>query len=171
MRYAEVLLNYAEAKIELNEIDASVHEALNEVRARAYGVPVGDTGSYPAVTSMDQAFLRTLIKRERKVEFANEGFRLFDIRRWNIAEKVVPVTLYGRILDPENAQFIPSIDEDGFVSYAGIESQYDRNTDARFPNANRVFANPRDYLLPIPQAEIDTYRANGASITQNPGGY
>jgi len=171
MRYAEVLLNYAEAKIELNEIDASVHEALNEVRARAYGVPVGDTGSYPAVTSMDQAFLRTLIKRERKVEFANEGFRLFDIRRWNIAEKVVPVTLYGRILDPENAQFVPSIDEDGFVSYAGIESQYDRNTDARFPNANRVFANPRDYLLPIPQAEIDTYRANGASITQNPGGY
>jgi hypothetical protein len=171
MRYAEVLLNYAEAKIELNEIDASVHEALNEVRARAYGVPVGDTGSYPAVTSMDQAFLRTLIKRERKVEFANEGFRLFDIRRWNIAHKVLPVTLYGRILDPENAQFVPSIDEDGFVSYAGIESQYDLNTDARFPNAIRVFNNPRDYLLPIPQAEIDTYRANGATITQNPGGY
>jgi len=171
MRYAEVLLNYAEAKIELNEIDASVHEALNRVRARAYGVPAGDTGSFPAVTSMDQAFLRTLIKRERKVEFANEGFRLFDIRRWNIAEKVMPVTLYGRILDPENAQYVPSIDEDGFVSYAGIESQYDLNTDARFPNAIRVFANPRDYLLPIPQAEIDTYRANGATITQNPGGY
>ena len=171
MRYAEVLLNYAEAKIELNEIDASVHEALNMVRARAYGVPAGDTGSYPAVTSTDQSFLRTLIKRERKVEFANEGFRLFDIRRWNIAEKVMPVVLYGRILDEANAQHVPSIDEDGFVSYAGIESQYDRNTDARFPNAIRVFANPRDYLLPIPQAEIDTYRANGATITQNPGGY
>jgi hypothetical protein len=84
---------------------------------------------------------------------------------------VLPVTLYGRILDPENAQFVPSIDEDGFVSYAGIESQYDLNTDARFPNAIRVFNNPRDYLLPIPQAEIDTYRANGATITQNPGGY
>lgn len=171
MRYAEVLLNYAEAKIELNEIDASVHEALNRVRARAYGVPVGDIQNYPAVTSMDQAFLRTLIKRERKVEFANEGFRLFDIRRWNIAEKVMPVVLYGRILDEANAQFVPSIDEDGHVSYAGIESQYDRNTDARFPNAIRVFTNPRDYLLPIPQAEIDTYRANGATITQNPGGY
>jgi len=171
MRYSEALLNYAEAKIELNEVDASVHEALNKVRARAYGVPVGDTGSFPAVTSMDQAFLRTLIKRERKVEFANEGLRLFDIRRWNIAHKVMPVILYGRILDVKNAQFVPSIDEDGFVSYAGIESQYDRNTDARFPNAIRIFANPRDYLLPIPQSEIDTYRANGAEITQNPGGY
>ncbi|WP_245189395.1 RagB/SusD family nutrient uptake outer membrane protein [Lunatimonas salinarum] len=171
MRYAEALLNYAEAKIELNEIDASVHEALNRVRARAYGVSVAEIESYPAVSSMDQSFLRTLIKRERKVEFANEGFRLFDIRRWNIAEKVMAVVLYGRILDEANAQFVPSIDEDGFVSYAGIESQYDRNTDARFPNAIRVFNNPRDYLLPIPQAEIDTYRANGATITQNPGGY
>jgi starch-binding outer membrane protein, SusD/RagB family len=171
MRYAEVLLNYAEAKIELNEIDASVHEALNKVRARAYGVPVVATESYPAVTSMDQSFLRTLIKRERKVEFANEGFRFFDIRRWKIAHKVMPVILYGRILDEANAQYVPSIDEDGFVSYAGIESQYDRNTDARFPNAIRVFTNPRDYLFPIPQAEIDTYRANGATITQNPGGY
>jgi hypothetical protein len=39
-----------------------------------------------------------------------------------------------------------------------VESQYDLNEDQRFPNAqNRVFNNPRDYLLPIPQAEIDTY--------------
>lgn len=171
MRYAEVLLNYAEAKIELGEIDASVHGALNKVRARAYGVAEGAIDSYPAVTSMDQAFMRTLIKRERKVEFANEGFRLFDIRRWKIAHKVMPVILYGRILDEKNAQFVPSIDEDGFVSYAGIESQYDRNTDARFPNAIRVFNNPRDYLLPIPQAEIDTYKANGVTLSQNPGGY
>lgn len=38
MRYADVLLMYAEAKIELGEIDASVHDAMNAVRARAYGV-------------------------------------------------------------------------------------------------------------------------------------
>ncbi|MEX2511582.1 MAG: RagB/SusD family nutrient uptake outer membrane protein [Cyclobacteriaceae bacterium] len=171
MRYAEVLLNYAEAKIELNEIDETVLDALNTVKARAYGVQVGETDAYPVVTNTGQATMRTLIKRERKVELANEGFRLFDIRRWNIAEKVMPVTLYGRILDEENATMVPDIDEDGFVSYEGIESQYDLNTDARFPNATRVFTNPRDYLLPIPQAEIDTYRANGASITQNPGGY
>jgi hypothetical protein len=171
VRYTEALLNYAEAKIELDEIDPSVHDALNRVRARAYGVPVDDITNYPAVTSMDKSFLRTLIKRERKVEFANEGFRLYDIRRWQIAHKVMPVKLFGRILDEKNARFIPSIDEDGFVSYTGIESQYDLNTDQRFPNAVRVFNNPRDYLLPIPQAEIDTYKANGVVLPQNPGGY
>ena len=84
----------------------------------------------------------------------------------------MPVTLYGRILDEANATMIPQIDEDGFVSYSGIESQYDLNTDARFPNAqNRIFTNPRDYLLPIPQTEIDTYAGNGTTLEQNPGGY
>ena len=172
MRFAEVLLIYAEAKIENDDIDASVLTAINRVRARAYGVDVSDTGNYPEITTTDQAELREIIRRERKVELANEGFRLFDIRRWRIAEKVMPVTLYGRILDEANATLVPDIDEDGFVSYAGVESQYDLNTDQRFPNAqNRIFTNPRDYLLPIPQSEIDTYRGLGSEINQNPGGY
>lgn len=172
MRFAEVLLIYAEAKIENDDIDASVLTAINRIRARAYGVDVSDTGNYPEITTTDQAELREIIRRERKVELANEGFRLFDIRRWRIAEKVMPVTLYGRILDEANATMVPDIDEDGFVSYAGVESQYDLNTDQRFPNAqNRIFTNPRDYLLPIPQSEIDTYRGLGAEINQNPGGY
>lgn len=57
-RYAEILLTYAEAKIELNEIDNSVLDALNEVRARAYGVDKSDKASYPAFTSNDQSTLR-----------------------------------------------------------------------------------------------------------------
>jgi hypothetical protein len=172
MRLAEMHLIYAEAKIEQNDIDATVLEAINAIRARAYGVDVNDTGSYPAITSTDQAELRKVIRRERKVELANEGFRLFDIRRWKIAEKVMPVVLYGRILDVTNATMVPQIDDDSFVSYTGVESQYDLNEDQRFPNAqNRVFNNPRDYLLPIPQAEIDTYKGLGADISQNPGGY
>ncbi len=172
MRLAEVLLIYAEAKIEMNDIDATVLDAINRVRARAYGVDVTDIANYPAITTTDQNELRIVVRRERKVELANEGFRLFDIRRWGIAEKVMPVTIYGRILDEANATMVPDIDDDGFVSYAGVESQYDLNTDQRFPNAqNRVFNNPRDYLLPIPQAEIDTYRGLGESLPQNPGGY
>jgi len=172
MRFAEVLLNYAEAKIEQNSIDATVLTAINRVRARAYGVDVTDTGNYPEITTTDQAELRKVIRRERKVEFANEGLRLFDIRRWKIAEKVMPVILYGRILDETNATLIPQIDDDCFVSYEGIESQYDLNTDQRFPNAqNRIFSNPRDYLLPIPQSEVDTYAGLGVDINQNSGGY
>jgi starch-binding outer membrane protein, SusD/RagB family len=82
----------------------------------------------------------------------------------------MPVVIYGRILDIANATGVPAIDDDGFVSYAGIESQYDRNTDPRFPNAqDRIFNKSRDYLNPIPQQEIDTYNGLGASLQQNPG--
>ncbi|WP_373512944.1 RagB/SusD family nutrient uptake outer membrane protein [Persicitalea sp.] len=169
MRYAEILLIYAEAKIESGQIDATVLNAINRIRARAYGVAVGDVAKYPAITTTDQAVLRTIIRRERKVELADEGFRLFDIRRWRIAEKVMPVPLYGRILNTKTATKVPKIDADGFVSYKGVESQYDLNTDSRFPNAFRSFNPARDYLCPIPQQEIDTYAGNGATLKQNPG--
>ena len=120
MRFAEVLLIYAEAKIELGEIDASALNALNRVRARAYGVDVDNVANYPAVTTSSQEALRRIVRRERKVELADEGFRLFDIRRWEIAEKVVPRVIYGRILDPANATLVPDIDEDGFIDYSGV---------------------------------------------------
>lgn len=170
IRLAEVLLTYAEAKIELNQIDNSVLTAINRIRARAYGTNVSNTSGYPAITSTNQAELRKVIRRERKVELANEGFRLFDIRRWKIAEKVMPVPIYGQILKPATATGIPQIDDDCFVSYQGIQSQYDLNKDARFPNAqNRKFNPARDYLCPIPQQEIDTYNGFGVTLEQNPG--
>lgn len=171
LRYAEVLLTYAEATIEGGTIDGTTLEAINRVRARAYGVSAGDTDKYPAITTTDPDALRRVIRRERLVEFANEGLRLFDIRRWRIAEKVMPQKIYGRLLDPTKATRAPEIDEDGLVSYTGLEALYDFNPDPGFPNAqNRKFTNPRDYLLPIPQAEIDTYRASGMELGQN-GGY
>jgi len=169
MRYAEILLIYAEAKIELGQPDQSALNAINRVRARAYGVNVANVSSYPAITTTNQAELRTIIKRERKVELADEGFRLFDIRRWRIAEKVMPVPLYGRILNTKTATKVPQIDADGFVSYKGVESQYDLNTDSRFLNAFRTFNPARDYLCPIPQQEIDTYAGSGVVLQQNPG--
>lgn len=169
MRYAEILLTYAEARIESGTIDESVLTAINRVRARAYGVDVADIANYPEITTTDRAELRKIIRRERKVELANEGFRLFDIRRWRIAEKVMPVKIYGRILNEKTATLIPPIDDDGFVSYESVQSQYDLNTDARFPNAqNRLFNKNRDYLCPIPQAEIDTYAGFGVVLEQNP---
>jgi hypothetical protein len=55
MRYADVLLMYAESKMELGQIDATVLNAINQVRARAYGVDVAATTSYPSVTEVNQA--------------------------------------------------------------------------------------------------------------------
>lgn len=77
MRYADVLLMYAEAKVGLGQADAAALAAINQVRARV---------SMPALTTVTQADVRL----ERRVELAFEGLRLFDIRRWKIAAQVMP---------------------------------------------------------------------------------
>ena len=86
LRYADVLLIYAEAKIELGEIDATVLDAMNQVRARAYKVAPTATSSYPAITETSQDKLRSILRVERRMEFAFENLRLYDIWRWRIAE-------------------------------------------------------------------------------------
>jgi len=77
MRYADVLLMYAESKVALGQADASALAAVNLVRARV---------SMPALTTLTEADVRY----ERRVELAFEGLRLFDIRRWKIAAQVMP---------------------------------------------------------------------------------
>lgn len=83
IRYAEVLLTYAEAKNEVSGPDPSVYEALDQIRERA-GMPVVDRTKYAS-----QETLRELIRRERRVELALEGQRFMDIRRWKIAPDVM----------------------------------------------------------------------------------
>ncbi|RQO76437.1 RagB/SusD family nutrient uptake outer membrane protein [Pedobacter sp. KBW01] len=83
IRYAEVLLTYAEAKNELTGPDGSVYDALDQIRTRA-GMPVVDRTKYATQTT-----LRDLIRNERRVELAIEGQRYMDIRRWKIAPQVM----------------------------------------------------------------------------------
>jgi hypothetical protein len=84
IRYADVLLMYAEATNEATGPDATVYAAINKVRARVSLPPVDQTlyGS--------QSTLRTAIRHERLVEFAFEGLRYFDLIRWQIADQVLP---------------------------------------------------------------------------------
>lgn len=91
IRYAEVLLTYAEAKIESGNIDQTVLNAINEVRGRS----VYASNPLPAVTTTSQSELREIVRRERRVEFPVEDQRLFDIRRWKIAEEVMSGNAYG----------------------------------------------------------------------------
>ena len=83
IRYAEVLLTYAEAKNEVSGPDGTVYDALDAIRTRA-GMPVVDRAKYG-----DQTSLRALIRNERRVELALEGQRYMDIRRWKIAPQVM----------------------------------------------------------------------------------
>jgi hypothetical protein len=169
VRYADVLLMYAEAKIELNEIDQTVLDAINMVRARAYGVSYTATGSYPAVTTTDQAALRRSLRTERRMEFALEGLRYMDIIRWKLAGKVLNRPNYG-LLDPEDLRNkvtkpglwffpqTPQIDEDGV---ADLEPMYTAGLIKQI--ALRKFDESRQYLWPIPSTEVLI-----SNLTQNP---
>ena len=70
MRYAEVLLTYAEAKIELNEIDNSVYNAINDIRSR---VKMPGILTVDPTRSGNQNKMRQIVRRERKVELARES--------------------------------------------------------------------------------------------------
>jgi len=132
IRYAEVLLSYAEAKVETDDIDQSVYDAINEIRVRA-GVPQIDSGK-----SKDE--LREIVRHERMVEFPLEGVRYFDIRRWRIAEIVVPGRAYG----------MTYVNSEGELVTAFAET--------------RAFNPQRDYLWPIPIREMNV----NPNLVQNP---
>lgn len=87
IRYAEVLLNFAEAANELSGPTADVYDAINAVRAR----PGINMPPIPAGLTKDE--MRTRIRNERRVEFAFEGMRYRDIRRWKIAEVYIPTLI------------------------------------------------------------------------------
>ncbi|MGO4288194.1 RagB/SusD family nutrient uptake outer membrane protein [Chitinophaga sp. RAB17] len=126
LRYAEVLLTYAEAKIELNQLDQTVYNAINAVRQRAdVNMPVLPTG-------LTQSQLRDAVRYERTVELAFEGQRLYDIRRWKTAETVMKGPVYG-ITWNNNGQL----------------------TTVQVVSFNRAFDKSRHYLWPVPQKERD----------------
>ncbi|WP_430812232.1 MULTISPECIES: RagB/SusD family nutrient uptake outer membrane protein [unclassified Carboxylicivirga] len=83
LRYADVLLMYAEAQNEAEGPDQSVYDALNAVRARV-GV------NMPPVLGLTKEELRERIRNERRVELPMEGIRYFDLKRWGIAHIVIP---------------------------------------------------------------------------------
>ncbi len=78
-RYAEILLNYAEAQNEAAGPDASVYSAINMVRNRA---------GMPNLVGLSKSEMRDRIRNERRVELAFEEHRYFDVRRWKIAMQV-----------------------------------------------------------------------------------
>jgi hypothetical protein len=93
MRYAEILLNYAEASIELGQEDEA-RTYINMVRSRAGMPPVSDAG----------AALKDRYRNERRVELAFEEHRFFDVRRWMVGPQTVPA--YGvQVKYPVNTSF------------------------------------------------------------------
>lgn len=95
IRYAEVLLNYAEAVFERDGTisDTDLDRSLNLVRLRVNAaMPPLSNALIEKHPGMD---MRTEIRRERTVELFNEGFRLDDLKRWKTAETEMPMPLTG----------------------------------------------------------------------------
>jgi hypothetical protein len=145
-RYAEVLLNYAEA---MNEAYATPQtppvgggktalEAVNEVRRRANGA------RFVFPNGMTKEAFREKLRNERRVELAFEDHRFWDIRRWKIGEQTKDIYAMKIIYAPENTY--------GFI-YEKVLLE------------TRVFEE-RMNLYPIPQSEI--FKSNG-KLKQNPG--
>lgn len=119
IRYAEVLLTYAEAKIEAGAIDQSVYDAINEVRQRP------DVNMPAITTGKSQDELRQIVRHERMVELAFEGQRFFDIRRWKTAEDVMQGPILG-------ARFV----QDNFAERSGWSISDVDSENASFPATN-----------------------------------
>lgn len=170
MRYADVLLMYAEAMIEQNKIDDSVLKAINMVRSRAYGVAYNQTDAYPTVTSTDQTELRKTVRIERRMEFAMENQRLQDLMRWKLASKALNGYNYIMLQPQELLNNVvnkglwfwgmtPQIDEDGLADFSALF-----NAGYCTRGAQRIFPD-REYLWPIPTHDMEL----NANLTNNPG--
>lgn len=172
IRYADVLLMYAEAKIEMNEIDDSVLKAINQVRSRAYSITYDKTSAYPSVTTRDRLALRKIVRNERRVEFADEGLRYSDIIRWKIASKVMSKKNYGmlypsqlvveKLIDKGLPWFwpmTPEIDDDGIPDFTAMEKK------GYIQVLSTKKWDDRQYLWPIPSKEI----LINNNLTQNVG--
>lgn len=138
-RYAEILLNYAEACIELGD-DINLQNglvALNQVRNRA---------GLPGRKTTDQSEAREFIRHERAIELFGEGQRFFDMRRWMICDKVIK-NIYGiRVKEYVNGDMVWLLD------YKDKEDE-------------RVWKDNKFYWLPITREEIN----RAPQLQQNPG--
>ena len=146
IRYAEVLLSYLESCIESGTPVTKdlLDVTINKVRGRA-------EIQMPSVTEIDPAKLTTILRRERRVELAWEGLRLYDLFRWRIAHNNLKGTFTGmKVCPASQAATYKTVKVDAKGYYFCEETNFRENV---------------DYLWPIPQSERDV----NPNLTQNPG--
>ena len=126
-RYAEILLNYAEAQNEFAGADASVYSAVEAIRRRAGLNP------FTLDPGLTADSMRTIIRNERRIELAFEEHRYWDIRRWKIAGSVYNKPLHGMEI---------------------IKNAIGTFTYAVQPVFTTAFDNAKNYFYPIPYTEM-----------------
>lgn len=176
-RYAEALLNYIEAKAELGTAtQADVNATINLLRSRV-GMPGLDISAFTADPNWQFPELSGLIneiRRERRVEFAIEGYRHDDIWRWAAAGKLIKGWKPKGAKRQQFINFPRDPNNPGAGNYNDIvEGLYPVDDQGYiFPYKSNVvgangynFKTDRDYLSPIPTNQMIL----NTNITQNPG--
>lgn len=146
IRYTEILLNYAEAMNEYDNVgnQTTIITVLNLLRNRDNLRPL-DTSDKNLLK--DQNEMRKYIKLERQLSLAFEEHRFWDLRRWKDAETVLNGPVKGMKIAKDDA---------GNYTYTVFDAD------------SRIFE-PKMYWYPIPRTEILKYRSAGKTIVQNPG--
>ncbi len=156
IRYAEVLLTYAEAMNELHPLSAEAFDAVNQVRKRVGMPELQQNDPSKPTYCATQDDLRQRIRNEWRVEFALEGGkRQWDIRRWGIAKEVLNAPFLGlkyKLVDSPDAD-----ERDGGKICILYEGENIKLAGSKYEDHN--------YVYPIPQKEIDL----NSNLKQNPG--
>ncbi len=158
LRYAEVLLNYAEALAELGNItQADIDKSIKLIRDRV-GMPILNISSISTDPNWDFPTLSPIIneiRRERRIELVSEGNRWHDVARWAAADELISGKRPKGIRADQLANNPFPVDDNGFL-------------DPMLPAVGSDgygFVLGRDYLNPIPTEEI----VLNPSLVQNPG--
>ncbi len=155
IRYAEVLLNYAEAVYEKNGSisDEDLNLSLNKLKERI-GLPVLTN----AFASTNGLSIQEEIRRERAIELYKEGFRYNDLRRWKTAENILPNSLLG-------IKYLGTEYETDPL-WAGLSGPFDAEGYLIVEDASkREFDPKKHYLQPLPRREL----LLNENLEQNPG--
>jgi len=142
IRYAEILLNYAEAINETGQTSLAYPKII-QLRERA-GIEPGTDNLYGLKADMTLEEMREVIRNERRIELAFEDHRYHDIRRWKIA--IAIGNQYNKVM---------KITKNSNATY----------TYQRLESVRRHNFRPEMYLLPIPDPEIQKMPL----MLQNPG--
>jgi hypothetical protein len=149
LRYADVLLMFAEAENFINGPTAEAYNAINQVRRRAYGFPINQNNSLADLpVGLDKQAFFNWIKDERSRELAFEGLRKLDLLRWGLLENTMQ-----KMINSINTT-APAASRN-LLGYSGREATL------------RPYQNftSRDVLFPIPTQEMSL----NSMITQNSG--
>ena len=153
IRYAEVLLNYAEAVYERDDkiSNTDLNISLNLVRLRVN--PAMTPLTNELITQNAGMDMRTEIRRERTIELFNEGFRLDDLKRWKTAETEMPMDIVG-------------------IQWKGTEYEkvwancpYETNAEGCIMIEKGRKWEEKNYLFPLPSDQLQL----NPNLQQNPG--